>query len=193
MTAAPRPNLQPRLIGALAELAPMRAEDWDEMYAVGCDPLIWAVHPAPTRYQHDAFRAFFDAGLACSGAFAIRDRTSGAIIGSSRYFGHDAAAREIEIGWTFLARAYWGGAYNREIKRLMIGHAFTFVDTVIFRVGAANWRSRRAMEKIGGILRPGTIETDPGGMGGPPVTHVVYEIGNRTGWEIALAPDAPSD
>ena len=44
--------------------------------------------------------------------------------------------------------------FNRELKRLMLGHAFTLVDSVWFVVGASNWRSRRAMEKIGGVLVP---------------------------------------
>ncbi len=168
----------------------MRPDDWDALYAIGSDPLIWALHPAPTRYQRDEFRAFFDGGLACGGGFVIRDRATGAIIGSSRYFGHDPVAREIEIGWTFLTRAHWGGRYNREIKRLMIAHAFSFVDTVIFRVGTDNLRSRGAMEKIGGVLRPETMDLETGGR---PVTHVVYEIRNRPRWEIALAPGGPSD
>ena len=62
---------------------------------------------------------------------------------------------EVEIGWTFLARSHWGGATNREVKRLMLDHAFTFVDTAIFWVGVENWRSLGAMKKIGGVLRAG--------------------------------------
>ncbi|MGB5249420.1 MAG: GNAT family N-acetyltransferase, partial [Gammaproteobacteria bacterium] len=64
--------------------------------------------------------------------------------------------REVEIGWTFLSRDYWGGSYNAEIKQLMLEHAFSFVDTVVFWVGETNFRSRRAVEKIGGVLRDGS-------------------------------------
>jgi RimJ/RimL family protein N-acetyltransferase len=74
------------------------------------------------------------------------------IIGSSRYFGYDPAANEVEIGWSFLARTYWGGRYNGEMKRLMLDHAFAFVDRVVFIIGPENRRSRRAIEKIGGVL-----------------------------------------
>ena len=74
------------------------------------------------------------------------------MIGSSRYFGYDEAASEIEIGWSFLARSYWGGSYNREMKRLMLEHAFMFVSNVVFLIGPENWRSRRAIEKLGGVL-----------------------------------------
>ena len=79
-------------------------------------------------------------------------RADGAIAGWSRYSATYAQPGEIEIGWTFLGRAYWGGAYNRDMKRMMLAHAFRFVDRVIFRVGEHNWRSRRAVEKLGGIL-----------------------------------------
>ena len=89
------------------------------------------------------------------------DRNNGRVIGSSRFFGYDEAKSEIEIGWTFLARSHWGGAYNREMKRLMLTHAFRFVRRVVFRVGPHNRRSQRALEKIGAsYLR---LEADPRG------------------------------
>jgi N-acetyltransferase len=139
------------------------------MFAVACDPLIWQLHPEPTRCQEAVFRRFFDSGLEAGSALTILARDSGRIIGSSRYFGHDPQRREIEIGWSFLSRAYWGGAYNREVKRLMLQHAFGFVDTVVFWVGEHNLRSRRAMQKIGGVLREGVHERWS-------IRQVVYEI-----------------
>jgi RimJ/RimL family protein N-acetyltransferase len=89
--------------------------------------------------------------MASGGAFAVIDRRSGRVIGSSRYWGYDEAASEVEIGWTFLERACWGGAYNRDMKRLMVGHALKSVTRVVFLVGLTNARSQRAMEKIGGV------------------------------------------
>lgn len=145
-------DLQPTLRGALIELRPLRADDWDALFAVASDPLIWEQHPASDRHQEAVFREFFRVALESGGAFVVLDRRDGRIIGSSRYHGYDAAAREIEIGWTFLARAYWGGQYNGEMKRLMLEHAFQFVERVIFVVGARNIRSRRAVERIGGVL-----------------------------------------
>ena len=119
------------------------------------------------------FRAYFDAGLASGGAVTILDRASGAVIGASRFDHWKPDLREIEIGWTFLARSHWGGAYNREIKRLMLDHIFRFVDAAVFTVGETNVRSRRAMEKTGGLLRPGLEHRLIGGELKP---HVVYEI-----------------
>jgi|SRR4051812_36062918 RimJ/RimL family protein N-acetyltransferase len=166
-------DFQPTLVGETVLIRPLHAADWAEMFAAAADPLIWEVHPARDRYQEPVFRAYFEGGLASKMAFAFVARASGAIIGSSRYNGYDPEAREIEIGWTFLARAHWGGRTNAEIKRLMIDHAFTFVDTVIFWVGEANWRSRRAMEKIGGVLRPGIHVRERTGVAAP---HVIFEI-----------------
>jgi RimJ/RimL family protein N-acetyltransferase len=75
-------------------------------------------------------------------AFVFVDRATNRLIGSSRYYGFEPGLSEIEIGWTFLSRSHWGGRANREVKRLMLDHAFTFVDTVVFWVGDQNWRPR---------------------------------------------------
>jgi len=154
-------------------IRPIHASDWDEMFAVASDPLIWEVHPERNRYQEPLFRKFFEGALEGGAGFAILDRGSGQIIGSSRYHGYNRALSELEIGWTFLSRAYWGGAYNREIKRLMLDHAFRLVESVVFWVGEDNIRSRRAMEKIGGVLRDG-VQMREYSWG--PCPHVVYEV-----------------
>ena len=145
-------ELQPVLRGPLLELRPLTPDDFPALFAVASDPLIWEQHPVRDRYREEVFRDFFRTGLESGGAFVAIDRRDGAIIGSSRYHGYDPALGEVEIGWTFLARRYWGGRYNGEMKRLMLEHAFRFVDHVIFVVGVNNLRSRRAVDKIGGVL-----------------------------------------
>jgi N-acetyltransferase len=152
-------DLQPTLTGTLVTLRPLRADDWDALFAVASDPLLWEQHPERERYREEVFREFFRIAMASQSAFAVLDASDGTIIGSSRYHGHDAAAREIEIGWSFLARRCWGGTYNREMKRLMLEHAFTFVDRVVFVVGEQNTRSRRAVERLGAVL----LEAHPSG------------------------------
>lgn len=144
-------DLQPTLTGELIALRPLRPEDWDELYAVASDPLIWEQHPNNDRHKEDVFREFFREALASGGAFAAIDVKDGRIIGSSRYAFYDEANSEIEVGWTFLARSYWGGAYNGEMKRLMLSHAFKFVDKVVFIVGPQNVRSQKALERIGAM------------------------------------------
>ena len=146
-------ELQPTLRGTLLELKPLRAEDFDALYAVASDPLIWEQHPERNRYERDVFSRFFREAMESGGAFMVIDRSTGEVIGSTRYFGYDPDRSEIEIGWTFLARSHWGGRYNGEMKRLMLEHAFQFVDRVVFLVGPLNLRSRRAVEKIGGVER----------------------------------------
>ncbi|MDF7777828.1 GNAT family N-acetyltransferase [Sphingomonas sp. AOB5] len=167
------PDRQPTLTGDLVILRPSVAEDRAPLFAVASDPLIWEVHPAHDRWKAAVFDPFFDGGIACGGALTILDKASGAVIGSSRFDKWQPELDQIEIGWTYLARACWGGAYNREIKRLMLGHIHRFVSTVVFTVGADNVRSRRAMAKIGGVLRPGT---EGRLMAGEMKPHVIYEI-----------------
>jgi RimJ/RimL family protein N-acetyltransferase len=143
-------DLQPTLIGNLLELRPLTAADFEELFAAASDPLIWAQHPENDRYTREIFQHYFDGAIESKGAFAIIERKSGRMIGSSRYWNFDPASREIEIGWTFLEREFWGGLYNRELKALMLEHAFKFVDRVLFIVGENNLRSQKAVEKIGG-------------------------------------------
>ena len=150
---------QPILRSEILEVRPLRAGDFEELFSVASDPLIWEQHPNSDRYKHDVFRKFFDEALASGGAFVVIDRKTGRVIGSSRFNCHDLVRSEVEIGWTFLARSHWGGIYNRELKRLMMSHAFKFVDSVIFFIGSTNVRSQRALEKLGGV-RIGT-KTDP--------------------------------
>jgi RimJ/RimL family protein N-acetyltransferase len=144
-------ELQPTLTGELVVLRPLHPEDWDDLYAVASDPLIWEQHPNSDRYKEDVFKEFFREALASGGAFAALDVKDGRIIGSSRYAFYDEANSEIEIGWTFLARWYWGGVYNGEMKRLMLRHACKFVDNVVFIVGPQNLRSQNALAKIGAV------------------------------------------
>ena len=144
-------DLQPCLKGDLLELRPLCAEDFPDLYAVASDPLIWEQHPSNDRYQEEVFKTFFRQALESRGALIAIDRKDGQVIGSSRYNGYDEEKSEIEIGWTFLARSHWGGTYNREMKQIMLRYAFKYVNSVIFVVGLNNFRSQRAVEKIGGM------------------------------------------
>src|SRR5437868_6916317 len=146
-------DLQPTLRGELLTLRPLRPEDFPALYAVAADPLLWEQHPNRDRYQEEVFKEFFREALATGGALLALDSKNGRVIGSSRYHGYDEEKSEIEIGWTFLARSYWGGVYNGEMKRLMLRHAFRFVKRVVFVVGPRNLRSQRALEKIGAVRR----------------------------------------
>jgi RimJ/RimL family protein N-acetyltransferase len=166
-------NLQPILKGELLELRPLRPEDFDDLYAVAKDPLIWEQHPSKDRYKEGVFKEFFRGALESGGAFVAVDAKDGRVIGSSRFYGYDPVKSEIEIGWTFLARSHWGGIYNREMKQLMLRHAFKFVSSVVFLIGQQNLRSQKAVEKIGGV-RAGQKQDDNGN------DSFVYQITNST-------------
>ena len=172
-------NRQPTLQGERLLLRPLQADDWDGLFAVACDPLIWEVHPAHDRWREPVFRGFLADALARGGALVAIDRQSGRIVGSSQFHDYrEEAGGSVEIGWTFLARERWGGSFNREMKRLMLGHALEAVERVHFIVGEDNVRSRQAMNKIGGVLDDWTEVRQ---MAGGPVRHVRFTI-DRAGF-----------
>ena len=146
-------DAQPVLHGRGVWVRPLRESDRDALYTVARDPLIWEQHPVAERHSPEVFAEFFADSLCSGGALAVL--TGGEVIGSSRFAGYEPQASEVEIGWTFLARAYWGGEINRELKRVMLEHAFGSVDRVVFFVGPGNYRSQRALGKIG-ARRAGT-------------------------------------
>jgi len=166
-------DLQPHLKGELIELRPLTPKDWDALFAVASDPLIWEQHPESDRYKEDVFKVFFKEALESGGAFVVVDKNTQQTIGSTRFYGYDPEKSEIEIGWTFLARRYWGGRYNREMKKLLLAHAFKFVESVVFFVGEKNIRSQRAIEKIGAI-RDGIVKRSYGNH--PPALNVKFVI-----------------
>ena len=139
------------------------------------EPLIWeklsAEGDRPERWVVKDIRS--QRALESGGAFVVIDKKTQQIIGSTRFYGYDSEKSEIEIGWTFLARKYWGGRYNREMKRLLLDHAFQFVETVVFLVGEKNFRSQKAMEKIG-ATRIGLVTRTYGNH--PPHLNVKYAI-----------------
>lgn len=176
---------QPTLEGERLLLRPLRADDWDALFAVAADRELWAGHPAHDRWQEPVFREYFGNAMRNGGALAVIDKhalsgaeeASGRIIGASQFYDYqpdeDGRGPSVEIGFTFLARSHWGGAYNREMKRLMLAHALESVNYVRFRVGETNLRSRTAMERIGGRL---TDRRQVEVKAGQPSTNVYYEI-----------------
>jgi RimJ/RimL family protein N-acetyltransferase len=171
-------DYQPRLADDSLSLRPLCADDWPALYAVARDRAIWAVHPAPNRWQEALFRSYFDSCLASGGALVIEDASTHEVLGLSRYDRDRAEAGEIEIGWTFLACNRWGGPTNLAVKRLMVAHALASFDRVIFLIGEDNARSRRALEKIGGRLMARQYDAL---IDGSPVRHVFYAI-DRAGF-----------
>lgn len=142
-------NLQPTLASPWIRLIPLRESDFETLFAVASDPLIWAQHPNPDRYQRDVFQRYFDGAIQSGGAFKVLDARNDQPIGCTRYYDHQPERKTVLIGYTFLARSHWGGVFNPSMKQLMLDHAFNFVDTVLFHIGINNRRSRIAIERLG--------------------------------------------
>jgi N-acetyltransferase len=174
---------QPTLEGTLLVARPLQTADFDALFAAASDPKIWELHPVPDRYTRPKFEIFFQTGIASHGALVVADRATGTIIGSSRFTAYDPSKRSVEIGYTFLARTHWGTGANRELKTLMLAHAFQHVDTVEFVVGVRNFRSRGAMEKLGAKIARIVAEQEPEGDLRESVVYVI----TKADWK----PDIP--
>lgn len=142
-------SLQPLLENDRVQLLPLRETDFERLYEVASDPLVWEQHPNKNRYEREVFSNFFEGAMLSQGAFLIVDKSTDEVAGSTRFYDFSAAENSIFIGYTFYGRKFWGGRLNPQVKQLMLGYIFQHVDLVKFHVGAENWRSRRAMEKLG--------------------------------------------
>ncbi|MEI6816400.1 MAG: GNAT family N-acetyltransferase [Bacteroidota bacterium] len=144
-------ELQPSLENDLIRIVPLQEQHFEALYLVASDPLLWEQHPSKDRYQRSVFEIFFRDAILSRGAFLVHDIKTAEIIGTSRYYDMDEADESITIGYTFLARAYWGGTHNKALKNLMLDHAFTHFSKVYFSIGVYNIRSQKAIEKLGAI------------------------------------------
>lgn len=142
-------SLQPTLQHSLVTLRPLKTSDFEPLYTVASDPLIWEQHPNKNRYQRDVFATFFKGAMESGGAFCVSDAISGEVIGSTRFYDFNEPHQVITIGYTFLKRSYWGGNYNPVVKKLLLDYAFQFVDRVEFHIGAYNVRSQTAITRLG--------------------------------------------
>ena len=155
------------------KLSPLKPGDFETLYKVASDPFIWEQHPNKDRYKREVFEVFFDGAIKSEGAFLVTETKTGMVIGSSRFYRSKENQNEISIGYTFLAKAFWGTTYNRALKTLMLKHAFKFTDKVIFHVGAENIRSQKAREKLG-AKKIGEIEMEY--YGEPEKLNFIFQI-----------------
>jgi RimJ/RimL family protein N-acetyltransferase len=145
-------DLQPiRLKNELIQLIPLQETDFEELYTVASDPLVWEQHPNELRYQHEVFQNYFEGAMLSKGAFLIRDTKTNEVVGSSRYYDYNESDNSILIGYTFIGRKFWGNGYNKALKKIMLDYAFEQVNKVYFHIGAFNLRSQKAIEKIGAV------------------------------------------
>jgi RimJ/RimL family protein N-acetyltransferase len=169
-------NWQPEnLENEILKLIPLKSTDFDRLFTVAADPLIWEQHPTKDRYKQEVFKRYFDGAVASNTAFLIFDKANDQIIGSTRYYDHKPENSSIAIGYTFLAKKYWGSSYNKACKKLLLAYAFRFVDKIYFHIGASNLRSQKAIEKIG-ASKIGEIDFD---YYGSKLLHFEYMISKK--------------
>ena len=144
-------DLQPILQDNVIKALPLQCNDFERLFEVASDPLIWEQHPSKDRYKREGFETFFKGAIESGGAFLVLDNQTDKVIGSSRFYDHNEKGSSVLIGYTFFARDHWGSVYNPALKKLMLDHAFQFVDSVIFHIGASNVRSQKAIERLGAV------------------------------------------
>lgn len=167
-------DLQPtHLHNELIQLTPLQEDDFEALYAVASDPLIWEQHPNPLRYQRDVFQNFFEGAMNSQGAFLIRDTKTAEVVGSTRFYDYNENETSVLIGYTFIGRKFWGNGYNKALKKLMLDYAFQCVDKVYFHIGACNLRSQKAIAKIGAVK---VDEFEVAYHGEAPKLNYVYTI-----------------
>ena len=142
-------SIQPTLENQNVILQPLQESDFERLYEVASDPLVWEQHPNKNRFEREAFKNYFEGAMISEGAFLIIDKESGEVAGSTRFYAYDEDENSIFIGYTFYGRKFWGSKLNPQVKKLMLDYIFQYVDLVKFHVGAENWRSRTAMERLG--------------------------------------------
>jgi RimJ/RimL family protein N-acetyltransferase len=169
-------NLQPTLENEFINIVPLKEEDFETLYSIASDPLIWEQHPNKDRYKKEVFETFFKGAIESKGAFLVYDNKTNTPIGSSRYYEVDHHNRSVAIGYTFLAKDHWGGTYNTALKSLMTNHVFESFDAVILHIGAHNIRSQKAAERIGAVK---IDEIDMEYYGESTKRNFVYRIENN--------------
>jgi len=166
-------KLQPTLENDLIKIVPLKADDFENLYAVASDPLIWEQHPNQDRYKREVFENFFKGAIESNGAFLVYDKKTGQIVGSSRYYELDEEQNSVAVGYTFIGRQFWGKGHNAALKKLMLDYAFQSVDKVILHIGATNFRSQKATEKLGAIK---IADLEVAYYGEPLKWNFVYQI-----------------
>jgi RimJ/RimL family protein N-acetyltransferase len=155
-------QLQPTLTNELVKIVPLKESDFDELFLVASDELLWEQHPEKERFKKEVFQEFFNVAIDSHSAFKVIDVKTGITIGSSRYYECNESEKSVAIGYTFISRKYWGTSYNLALKNLMINYAFQFVDSILFHVGNTNFRSQKAVEKLGAIRTETVINNETG-------------------------------
>lgn len=166
-------SIQPQLENEILKLIPIQESDFEKLFEVASDPAVWVQHPNKNRYQREVFQNFFEGAMESKGAFLIVFKSNDEVAGSTRFYDFNPDENSLYIGYTFYGTKFWGKGLNQQTKKLMLDYIFQFVEKVNFHVGAANFRSQKAMEKLGAIK---TMELSVAYFGEEEKTNFQYEI-----------------
>jgi len=170
MTDASASLEPPILTGERVELRPLDSSDRQALLDAAADGQLWnlkvTVVPGPETI--DAYIATALQGCAAGTVipFAIVDRASGRVIGSTRFWKIDRRNRKLEIGHTWLSESAQRTRANTEAKWLLLGYAFDVLQCVRvqFTTDELNEKSRAAILRLGakqeGIVRHERIMPD---------------------------------
>jgi RimJ/RimL family protein N-acetyltransferase len=141
-------NLQPQhLQNEWIQLVPLQVTDFEALYAVAADPLLWEQHPNKLRYKQEVFQNYFDGAILSKGAFLILEAKSKEVIGSSRFYDYNEKDSSLLIGYTFIGRNFWGKEYNQALKKCMLDYAFQHINSVYFHIGACIFDRKKPLKK----------------------------------------------
>lgn len=159
-------------------LKPLTKEDFEILYEVASDPEVWAMHPNKDRYKREVFKTFFEGAIETEAAYLIIDSETKQVLGSTRFYDFDESDNSIHIGYTFYGTQFWGKGFNLKVKKGMLDYIFQFVDTVKFHIGAENFRSQSAIQKLGATK---IKELEVAYHGEPVRLNYLYQI-NKSDW-----------
>jgi RimJ/RimL family protein N-acetyltransferase len=172
-------SFQPFINNQNISIRPIVETDFYELFLFASDKYLWVGHPAKDRYKKVEFIKWFESAITSKATVVFIDNITDKPIGSSRFYTIDSAPNDISIGYTFLARSYWGGKANLEIKKLMLDYAFNYFDCVWFHIAPSNIRSQKATQKIGGVFSHEEIAN----ISGKPDNWLFYKI-DKKNWQL---------
>jgi RimJ/RimL family protein N-acetyltransferase len=166
------------LEGRHVRLEPLSLSHLDALCQVGLDPELWRWMPSavqtPAQMQAYVEIALESQNRGAALPFASVDRSTGTVVGTTRFANIESAHRRLEIGWTWIARHWQRTPINTEAKYLMLRHAFETLGClrVEFKTDSLNKQSQTALERIGakqeGIFRNHMVTS------GGRIRHSIY-------------------
>ncbi|WP_323843179.1 isoleucine--tRNA ligase, N-acetyltransferase domain-containing [Moraxella sp. Pampa] len=132
-------------------LRTLNKDDKDALFEKAKDPVIWELMPEK-RNEPEIFNPYFDKAIK-EKAFAIIDKKTGQIVGTTRFYDDKVSDDSIAIGYSFIAKDYWGTCANNEIKQAMLDYAFKQRNKVYFHIIKENERSKKSVEKLGAVYQ----------------------------------------